>query len=95
MESADRIFWEAVDDLNAGRPQEPGRYLDLVPPSERDQLADLLAMLFASRTPHAQARQATAPSYSRALAAIEAVRERGRQSEEAGRKWREEMGFSS
>ena len=47
--SVERVFLEALEDLRAGRIEEVEHYLELVPASGRAQLADLLAMYFASR----------------------------------------------
>lgn len=47
--SVERVFLEALDDLQSGRDEEVEHYLERVPLTEREQLADLLAMYFASR----------------------------------------------
>jgi len=47
----ERAFWLAVDDINAGRIEAPERYLQLVPSTQRDELAQLLATVIASRGP--------------------------------------------
>jgi hypothetical protein len=72
----EKAFLRAVEDLNAGRVDPVERYLELVPRSEQEELADLLAMLFASRPPAVAATPSLdSPSYQRALAALDAVTE--------------------
>lgn len=64
------VFLEALEDLREGRAEPIERYLELVPKSERAQLADLLAMYFASRRTPAS-REVNARSYERVLGAID------------------------
>lgn len=76
MDAVEKAFLSAVEDLNAGRTQPVERYLALVPRSEQEELADLLAMLFASRPPSAaETPSLGSPSYQRALSALDAVTE--------------------
>lgn len=76
MDAVEKAFLSAVEDLNAGRAKPVERYLELVPRSEQEELADLLAMLFASRPPTvAETPSVDSPSYQRALAALDAVTE--------------------
>lgn len=76
MDAVEKAFLSAVEDLNAGHAKPVERYLDLVPRSEQEELADLLAMLFASRPPTvAETPSLDSPSYERALAALDAVTE--------------------
>src|SRR2546421_61808 len=70
-EGARRTF--SADDLE-GRAEPIERYLELVPKSERAQLADLLAMYFASRRGPAS-REVNSQSYERVLAAIDRLNE--------------------
>lgn len=73
--SVERVFLEALEDLRAGRIEEVEHYLELVPVSERAQLADLLAMYFASR--RRPLRHDVPPaSYERVLATLDRVTER-------------------
>lgn len=69
----EQAFWQAVDDINAGRMENVDRYLELVPTEQRDELAALLANVLASRGPGAQVTPVTAEGYNRALAAIDEV----------------------
>ena len=72
--SVERIFLEALEDLRAGRTEKVDYYLELVPASERAQLADLLAMYFASR--RRPLRHEVPPSsYERVLATLDRVTE--------------------
>jgi hypothetical protein len=72
--SVEQVFLEALEDLRAGRVEQVGHYLELVPASERAQLADLLAMYFASR--RRPLRQEVPPaSYERVLATLDRVTE--------------------
>jgi len=76
MDAVEKAFLTAVEDLNAGRAKPVERYLELVLRSEQEELADLLAMLFASRAPAvAETPSLDSPSYQRALAALDAVTE--------------------
>src|SRR5438552_13918041 len=76
MSRVEKAFLRAVEDLNAGRVESVERYLELVSRSEQEELADLLAMFFASRPPVvAKAASLDSPSYQRALAALDAVTE--------------------
>lgn len=68
------VFLEALEDLREGRAEPIERYLELVPKSERAQLADLLAMYFASRRTPAS-REVNARSYERVLGAIDRLTE--------------------
>jgi hypothetical protein len=76
MSRVEKAFLRAVEDLNAGHVESVERYLELVSRSEQEELADLLAMFFASRPPVvAKAASLDSPSYQRALAALDAVTE--------------------
>lgn len=76
MDAVEKAFLAAVEDLNAGRAKPVERYLELVQRSEQEELADLLAMVFASRPPTvAETPSLDSPSYQRALAALDAVTE--------------------
>ena len=75
MSRVEKAFLRAVEDLNAGRTEPVERYLELVAQSEQEELADLLAMFFASRPPAADTVSLGSPSYQRALAALDAVTE--------------------
>jgi hypothetical protein len=59
MSAVEQVFLEALDDLRSGRSEPVERYLERVPATDRQQLADLLAGYFASRVrpvdPHANA----------------------------------------
>jgi hypothetical protein len=70
--SAKDVFLEALEDLRGGHEQPVERYLDRVPETERQKLADLLAAYFASReeptNPHANAEV-----FERTLAAVDRV----------------------
>ena len=70
----EQVFLEALEDLREGRAEPIERYLELVPKSERAQLADLLAMYFASRRTPAS-REVNAKSYERVLASIDRLSE--------------------
>lgn len=72
--SFERVFLDALEDLREGRAEPLERYLELVPKSEREQLADLLAMYFAARRAPASP-QVDAGSYERVLAAIDRLTE--------------------
>lgn len=70
----EQVFLDALEDLREGRAEPIERYLELVPKSERAQLADLLAMYFASRRAPAS-REVNSKSYERVLAAIDRLTE--------------------
>lgn len=70
MSAAERVFQEALEDLRDGREQPVERYLDRVPETERQQLADLLVQYFASREEPADPR-ANAELFERTLAAVD------------------------
>jgi hypothetical protein len=70
----EQVFLDALEDLREGRAEPIERYLELVPKSERAQLADLLAMYFASRRAPAS-REVNSKSYERVLAAIDRLNE--------------------
>jgi hypothetical protein len=72
--SVERVFLDALDDLQAGRAEEVDRYLERVPSSERAQLADLLAMYFASRRRPLR-KQVPPASYERVLATLDRITE--------------------
>lgn len=69
----EQVFWRAVDDLNAGRVEPVERYLELVASEERDELAELLATVLATRGPAPAAVDTASEGYARALAAIDEV----------------------
>ena len=69
----EQAFWQAIDDINAGRIEHVDHYLELVPTEQRDELAALLADVLASRGPNLQVTPVTAEGYNRALAAIDEV----------------------
>jgi hypothetical protein len=71
--SFDQVFWRAVDDLNAGQFEEVETYLELVPSTERDELAALLADVLSTRGPSPAAGTPTSEGYARALAVIDDV----------------------
>jgi hypothetical protein len=76
VDAVEKAFLSAVEDLNAGRAKPVERYLELVQRSEQEELADLLAMLFASRPPSVgETPSLDSPSYQRALAALDALTE--------------------
>jgi len=76
MDAVERAFLAALEDLNSGRAKPVERYLELVERSERDELADMLAAVFASRPPTADdTLTLDSPSYRRALAALDEVTE--------------------
>jgi hypothetical protein len=66
----EQVFFQVIDDLDAGEAKPLHRYLDLVPAAERDELADLLAAVLAARGPAAAPTSAESESYARALAVI-------------------------
>jgi hypothetical protein len=68
--TASKVFLEALEDLRGGREQPVERYLDRVPETERQQLADLLAAYFASREEPADP-YANAEVFERTLAAVD------------------------
>jgi hypothetical protein len=72
MSAVEHIFLEALEDLRSGRRQPMERYLERVPGSERQQLADLLASYFASQRapadPHADPEL-----FERTLATVDRV----------------------
>jgi hypothetical protein len=70
----EQVFLDALEDLREGRAEPIERYLELVPKSERAQLADLLAMYFASRRTSAS-REVNSRSYERVLAAFDRLTE--------------------
>jgi hypothetical protein len=70
----EQVFLDALEDLREGRAEPIERYLELVPKSKRAQLADLLAMYFASRRGPAS-REVNSQSYERVLAAIDRLNE--------------------
>lgn len=72
MSAAERVFQEALEDLRGGREQPVERYLDRVPETERQQLADLLVEYFASRVEPADPR-ANAELFERTLAAVDRI----------------------
>ncbi|HEX8647403.1 MAG TPA: hypothetical protein VF715_10925 [Thermoleophilaceae bacterium] len=74
MSSAlEQVFWRAVDDLNAGRVEPVERYLELVASDQRDELAEMLATVLATRGPAVGAVDTASEGYARALAAIDEV----------------------
>jgi hypothetical protein len=76
MDAVERAFMSAVEDLNAGRAEPVERYLELVTSGERDELADMLAAIFASRPPEPEQEVTLdSPSYLRALAVLDEVSE--------------------
>lgn len=77
--AVERVFLDALDDLQAGRAEEVDRYLERVPTSERAQLADLLAMYFASRQ-RPVANNVPAATYERVLATLDRVTEKAGRS---------------
>lgn len=77
--SVERVFLEALEDLRAGRIEEVEHYLELVPASGRAQLADLLAMYFASQQRPLR-RPVPPASYERVLATLDRVTERAGQA---------------
>lgn len=70
--SAKDVFLEALEDLRGGREQPVERYLDRVPETERQKLADLLAAYFASREAPADPH-GNAEVFERTLAAVDRV----------------------
>lgn len=68
--SVERVFLEALDDLQSGRAQDVDHYLERVPMTEREQLADLLAMYFASRRGPRHA-EVSRTAYTRVLATLD------------------------
>src|SRR4051812_44196760 len=80
MSRVEKAFLRAVEDLNAGRAEPVERYLELVSQSEQEELADLLAMFFASRPPAGDTPSLDSPSYRRALGALDAVTENAGQT---------------
>lgn len=66
----EQVFFQVIDDLDAGEAKPLHRYLELVPAAERDELADLLAAVLAARGPAAAPTSAESESYARALAVI-------------------------
>lgn len=72
MSAAEQVFLDALEDLRGGREQPVERYLDRVPQTERQQLADLLASYFASREEPADPH-ANAELFERTLAAVDRV----------------------
>lgn len=70
--SAEQVFLEALEDLRGGREQPVERYLERVPETERQQLADLLAAYYASREEPADPH-ANAELFERTLAAVDRV----------------------
>ena len=69
--SVEKVFLDALK-ICAGRDDPIEHYLELVPQSERAQLADLLAMYFASRR-QPVGKEVRAASYERVLATIDRV----------------------
>ncbi len=69
----DQVFWRAVDDLNAGRPEPVEHYLGLVPSDEQDELAALLSTVLAARGPASVRVDEASEGYARALAAVDEV----------------------
>jgi hypothetical protein len=66
----EQVFFQVIDDLDAGEAKSLHRYLELVPAAERDELADLLAAVLAARGPAGALTSAESESYARALAVI-------------------------
>jgi len=71
----ERVFWRAIDDLDAGEAEPLDRYLELVPTGQRDELAQLLAAVLAARGPAGAPTPAESESYARALAVIQQASE--------------------
>jgi hypothetical protein len=69
-------FLAAVDDLSSGQAKPVEEYLKLVHGPPREELADMLAAIFASRPAAEDAPNLDSPSYQRALAALDEVSER-------------------
>jgi hypothetical protein len=77
MDPVERAFLSAVEDLGLGNAKPIEEYLGLVEPGAREELADMLATIFASRPPSdSETVGLDSPSYSRALAALDEVSER-------------------
>lgn len=72
MTQAQKVFLEALDDLREGRGEPVEHYLDRVPATEREELAELLAGYFASRTGPFDPR-ANAAIFERALETVDRV----------------------
>jgi transcriptional regulator with XRE-family HTH domain len=72
--SVERVFLEALDDLQSGRAEDVDHYLERVPQSEREQLADLLAMYFASRR-GVRHGEVSSVVYTRVLATLDRITE--------------------
>jgi hypothetical protein len=72
MTAVEQVFLDALEDLRDGREQPVERYLERVPATEREELANLLAAYFASREQPADAR-ADAALFERTLAVVDRV----------------------
>lgn len=72
MSAVEQIFLEALEDLRGGRRQPIERYLERVPRSERETLADMLASYFASQRRPADP-YADPEAFARTLATIDQV----------------------
>jgi hypothetical protein len=69
----DQAFWQAIDDMNAGAAKPIESYLKLVPSSERDDLARMLADVLAARGPAPTPSVAESEGHARTLAIIDDV----------------------
>src|SRR5437588_5926044 len=72
MNAVEQVFLEALEDLRGGRGHPMQSYLERVPASEREQLADMLAAYFASQRSPADPH-ADPAVFERTLATVDRV----------------------
>lgn len=72
-EAFERVFWQALDDLKEGSEKPIEDYLRLVPPEQRQELAQLLADVLLARGPGSPPETAEGEAYRRAVAVVDEV----------------------
>jgi hypothetical protein len=72
-EAFERVFWEALDDLREGSEKPVEDYLRLVPPEQRQELAQMLADVLLVRGPGVSPDAADSEGYRRAVAVVDEV----------------------
>jgi hypothetical protein len=76
-EAFERVFWQALDDLKEGAEKPIEDYLNLVPPAQRQELAQLLADVLLVRGPGSPPEAADGEGYRRAVAVVDEVLGKG------------------
>ncbi|HEU5106753.1 MAG TPA: hypothetical protein VFU11_13060 [Solirubrobacterales bacterium] len=69
----ERVFWQALNDLEQGEAQPIEHYLRLVPEEDRQELSGMLADVLLARGPASGLDTAAGPGYERAVAIVDEV----------------------